>query len=83
MTLTPNWAVAASACVSEFIARAFPFRLEPNSRYARTIFSLAACEEEYFAEEEFTAATNPTLGRGAKEPLLGLPVLALPKGCKK
>jgi len=74
---------AASACVNEFIARAYPFRLESNSRYARTIFSLAACEEEYTAEEEFTAAAYPILGRGAKEPLLGLPALAPPKGCKK
>jgi hypothetical protein len=38
---------AAAACVNEFIARAYPFRLEPNERYARTLFSLAACEEEY------------------------------------
>jgi hypothetical protein len=74
---------AASACVNEFIARAYPFRLESNSLYARTVFSLAACEEEYTAEEEFTAAEDPTLGRGAKEPLLGLPALAPPKGCKK
>jgi proteasome lid subunit RPN8/RPN11 len=74
---------AASACVSEFIARAYPFRLEPNHRYARTRFSLAACEEEYDAEADFTAAANPILGRGAKEPLLGLPILGPPKGCKK
>jgi proteasome lid subunit RPN8/RPN11 len=71
---------AASACVGEFIARAYPFRLEPNERYARTNFSLAACEEEYVAEREFTSAPNPILGRGAKEPLLGLPVLGPLKG---
>jgi proteasome lid subunit RPN8/RPN11 len=74
---------AASACVNEFIARAYPFRLEPNHRYARTTFSLAACEEEYFAEEEFISAANPVLGRGAKEPLLGLPILSPPRGYKK
>ena len=74
---------AASSCMNEFIARAYPFRLEPNHRYARTTFSLAACEEEYFAETEFTSAANPMLGRGAKEPLLGLPILSPPKGCKK
>lgn len=74
---------AASACVNEFIARAYPFRLEPNHRYARTTFSLAACEEEYFAEAGFTSAANPMLGRGAREPLLGLPILGPPKGCKK
>ncbi len=73
---------AASACVNEFIARAYPFRLEPNHRYARTTFSLAACEEEYFAEAEFTSSENTMLGRGAKEPLLGLPILGLPKGCE-
>lgn len=68
---------AAAACVNEFIARAYPFRHEPNALYARTQFSLAACEEEYTAESQFPNAPKPTvLGRGAKEPLLGLPVLA-------
>ncbi len=71
---------AASALVNEFIARAYPFRLEPNHQYARTTFSLAACEEEYFAEAAFTTAANPILGRGAEEPLLGLPVLGPSKG---
>jgi hypothetical protein len=74
---------AASACVNEFIARAYPFRLEPNQLYARTEFSLADCREEYQAEAEFTSAANPIFGRGDKEPLLGLPILSLPKGCKK
>ena len=74
---------AASACVNEFIARAYPFRLEPNQLYARTEFSLADCREEYQAEAEFTSAANPILGRGDKEPLLGLPILSLPKGRKK
>lgn len=67
---------AAAACVNEFIARAYPFRLDPNEKYARTIFSLAACEEEFVAETEFTVNDNPVLGRGAQEPLLGLPMLA-------
>ncbi len=66
---------AAAGCVNEFIARAYPFRLEPNHLYARTEFSLAACEEEYIAEEVFVPSANPILGRGALEPLLGLPVL--------
>ena len=44
---------AAAACVNEFIARAYPFRIEPNNLYARTTFSLAACEEEFTAEESF------------------------------
>lgn len=66
---------AASACVNEFVARAYPFRLESNALYARTTFSLAACEEEYIAEEGFTASPNPILARGDQEPLLGLPAL--------
>lgn len=66
---------AAAACVNEFIARAYPFRLEANRLYARTQFSLAACEEEFLAEHDFSMAANPMLGRGAREPLLGLPAL--------
>lgn len=68
---------AASACVNEFVARAYPFRLEPNERYARTTFSLAACEEEYTAEQEFVASPSVVLARGTQEPLLGLPTLAV------
>lgn len=66
---------AASACVNEFIARAYPFRLEPNHLYARTEFSLAACEEEYIAETAFTRTPNLLLARGNAEPLLGMPML--------
>lgn len=70
---------AGSALVNEFIARAYPFRHEPNARYARTEFSLAACEEEFTPEQNFSVAENPALGCGAREPLLGLPVLAPPR----
>jgi len=66
---------AASACVNEFIARAYPFRLEPNHLYARTEFSLAACEEEYFAETAFTRTPNLILARGNAEPLAWIPML--------
>ena len=69
---------AAAACVNEFIARAFPFRLESNRLYARTQFSLAACEEEYFAEDVFMRVPNLLLARGDAEPLLGLPMLKAP-----
>jgi hypothetical protein len=69
---------AAAACVNEFIARAYLFRLESNRLYARTQFSLAACEEEYFAENTFACAPNLLLARGDAEPLLGLPTLKLP-----
>lgn len=70
---------AASACVMEFIARAYPFRHEPNARYVRTQFSLAANEEEAFPVESFQLATNPQFARGDLEPLLGLPALRAPK----
>jgi hypothetical protein len=66
---------AASTCMMEFIARAFPFRHDPNSLRARTLFSLAACEEEYVSEAAFHRGKTETLGRGAKRPLLGLPSL--------
>ncbi|MDF0584178.1 ThiF family adenylyltransferase [Bradyrhizobium yuanmingense] len=66
---------AAAACMNEFIARAYPFRHEPNRRFARTEFSLAACEEEYTGEDAFKVATNPWLARGDLEPLLGMPAL--------
>lgn len=65
---------AASTCVMELIARAYPFRHDPNALRARTSFSLAACEEDYFAEAEWDKAKNPLLARGAKWPLLGLPI---------
>jgi len=68
----------ASACVNEFISRAFPFRLESNRLYARTQFSLAACEEEYFAEDAFTRTPNHILARGNAEPLLGMPMFKGP-----
>jgi hypothetical protein len=68
---------AASACMNEFIARAYPYRHEGNEHYARTQFSLAACEEEYTPESAFPCAPNSALGRGSLEPLLGLPFLAL------
>lgn len=68
---------AASACVMEFIARAYPFRHEPNSGYARTRFMLAECFEEHTAESEFSTQPASNLARGGREPLLGLPALAV------
>lgn len=70
---------AASACVMEFIARAYPFRHESNAAYARTQFSLAANEEEFFPVESFPTTTIPQFARGDLEPLLGLPALRAPK----
>jgi proteasome lid subunit RPN8/RPN11 len=70
---------AAAAAVNEYIARAFPFRLDPNENYARTEFSLAACEEDYTSEGDFTVDPNDLLARGDLEPLLGLPALKRPR----
>lgn len=67
---------AASACVLEFIARAYPFRHESNTRYARTRFMLAECVEEFTGEEEFARSASTQLARGAEEPLLGMPILS-------
>ena len=69
---------AASACMNEFILRAYPFRLDPNRGYSRTLFSLAAGDEDLFSEDDFDISRNPILGCGAREPLLGLPTLAKP-----
>lgn len=66
---------AASACVNEFVARAFPFREDPNHKYARTRFSLSGGYEEYEAERDLPRSASPTLAQGDTEPLLGLPVL--------
>lgn len=65
--------------MNEFIARSYPFRLDDNGLYARTQFSLAACEEEYVAEPDFVPSAQPLFGCGAAEPLLGLPMLQAPK----
>lgn len=70
---------AASTVANEFIARAYPFRLEPNHLYARTMFSLAACDEDHFAESDFRQNDNSLFGRGTAEPLLGLPSLRQPR----
>ena len=66
---------AASACVMEFIARAYPFRQEPNAAFARTRFMLAEAFEEFTPEAEFTPRPSRLLAAGAAEPLLGLPAL--------
>jgi hypothetical protein len=67
---------AASAVVLEFIARRYGFRFESNRFYAQTYFSLADMSEEYLPEEKWSArSAKHLLGRGAKEPLLGIPGL--------
>lgn len=66
---------AASACVSEFIARAFPFREDANTSYARTRFSLSGCDEDYCSEDFWRVRVNPLLASADAEPLLGIPAL--------
>ena len=66
---------AASACVSEFIARAFPFREDANASYARTRFSLSGCDEDYCSEDFWPVRVNPLLATADSEPLLGIPAL--------
>lgn len=73
---------ASSTMVMEYIARAFPFRHDPNRRFARTTFSLAAAEEEYMAEGDFERDPGTDLARGELEPLLGIPALRKPKDWK-
>jgi hypothetical protein len=63
----------AAAAVNEYIARAYPFRLDGNEKFARTEFSLAACEEDYSAESMVTCGDNTLLPRGDLEPLPGMP----------
>lgn len=65
----------ASAAMMEFIARAYPFRHEPNDQFARTLFDLASGDEDHVAEAAFLRAPDPLAGTGAREPLLGLPAL--------
>jgi hypothetical protein len=67
---------AASACANEYIARAYPYRIDPNEQFARTVMSLAAGEVEHYAESSFTAQPNPILALGSQEPLLRLPALS-------
>jgi proteasome lid subunit RPN8/RPN11 len=69
----------AAAAVNEYVARAYPFRLDGNEKFARTEFSLAACEEEYSNESVFARGENALLARGDLEPLLGLPALKRPR----
>ncbi len=67
---------ASSACVMEFIARAYPFRHDPNRMYSRTQFMLAEAIEEHTPEDAFPVVHSIILARGAREPLLGLPALS-------
>ena len=67
---------ASSVGVLEFIARAYPYRHEPNGLYARTDFMLSENVQEFTAENIFKAKPTPLLASGSAEPLLGLPALS-------
>jgi len=79
--ITLNMRAAATAA-TELLARLYPFRHEANRRYARTTFSLAAGEEEYIDQNDFTASGAIPLARGSEEPLLGLPILGPARGAQ-
>ena len=68
--------LAASSCVMEFLARAFPMREEPNCNYARTLIKFREAEQEFTAEYDFPKTSDPGLALGAAEPLLGIADLA-------
>ncbi|UWQ57288.1 ThiF family adenylyltransferase [Leisingera caerulea] len=69
---------AASDAVLEWIERQYPYRLDGNEGFARTLFSHAAGEVEFYSDDDFTCGPIRDLGRGLVEPLLGLPGLAQP-----
>lgn len=64
---------AASDAVLEWIVRQFPYRLDGNEGFSRTLFSHAGGEVEYFSEDAFDCSVIDDLGRGLVEPLLGMP----------
>ena len=69
---------AASDSVLEWIERQYPYRLDGNEGFARTLFSHAAGEVEFYADHDFACGRIIDLARGLVEPLLGLPGLAQP-----
>ncbi|MGX9522877.1 ThiF family adenylyltransferase [Vibrio mediterranei] len=66
---------AAASCIQEFLSRAYPYRLNDNSLYARTLISLAECESEYCSEDSFICSQSAIIGQAFKKPLLGIPSL--------
>lgn len=68
---------AASMVVQEFIARTFPYRLDGNRPYARTMFALAIEETDYTPEDAFPTASMARYACGFATPLLGIPSLAM------
>ena len=66
---------AASLAVLEFVARAFPYRLDGNSGFAHVAFDLAANESTNFPETVAAVDHFDLLGASLRRPMLGLPAL--------
>jgi len=70
---------AASDAVLEWIERQYPYRLDGSEGFARTLFSHAAGEVEFYSDDDFPCGQTDDVGLGLIEPLLGLPSLAQPE----
>ena len=66
---------AASAVVLEFLARAFPFRLDGNAEFAHVDYDLASEDRSRVSDDAFVSEPTGLLGAGLRRPLLGLPGL--------
>ncbi|WP_244788339.1 ThiF family adenylyltransferase [Cupriavidus pauculus] len=70
--------LAASTCVAEFIARAYPFRLDPSRQRAQVQFMLSGGETLTAAEESWKAKPCEWLATGlTSTPLFGLPAITI------
>lgn len=67
---------AASEAVLEWIERQYSYRLDGSTGFARTLFSHAAGEVEFYSDDTYKCSPTHDLARGLVEPLLGLPGLA-------
>lgn len=66
---------AASAAVQEFVARAYPYRLDGNTAFARTEFDLAVGQYSHVGGDTFRRQDLDWLAMGLDQPLLGLSAL--------
>jgi len=70
--------MAASTCVTEFIARAYPFRLDSNRLRAQTQFMLSGGGTLTAAEDSWVAKPCEWLATGlTSRPLFGLPSITI------
>lgn len=74
---------ASSDCMLEFLARYYGFRHEGNAGHVRTISLLSSCEVDIYSEDVFQRDVNPNLGRGDREPLLGMPRFRVQKASER